>query len=357
MRLYAFAFFASCLLVSSVFAERFGSQTNVTLKGAYYFTGTTSIQPLPNGDTRDTETHTVVTVTNATILQAMKNRSLIPSTSGYQLVMVAHAHMADGIRWFAIKGTGEPVAVPTDIFDLSVNDGPVNGQFTVDNNAALKSLSQQTHNSATITQGDFSGTSVLSQTWKSKAVKNGALTDAVELVTTNGTFNGTINTGIGMIDFQLTGAKTVDLTRFGMASLTNLPGNGSNGSSAEAGTITTGFSGSGSITLSGNNTYSGSTTINSGTLVLGTIPTFSGGITITGGLINASNGSFAIISTLTINTTTGGSATGLVVDADGNVTQFPTFGNSLPGTLVIITFSGTHTYTHDADDVWTLVTP
>ena len=70
MRLCLLGILTSCLLLPSVFAERYGSETTVTLKGAYYLAGTTATETLPNGDTRDTATHTVIPINNLTILQA-----------------------------------------------------------------------------------------------------------------------------------------------------------------------------------------------------------------------------------------------------------------------------------------------
>jgi len=334
----SFLLLVVALLPVSAFAERFGSETTVTLQGIYYISGATTTLPLPNKDTRETTTHTVVKITNATVLQAMRDRSLIPTTNGYRLVMVSRAHMADGTAWFATPNTGTPVPVPSDILALSVSNGPVNGQFVVDQNATLKTLNQQTHNQAGLILGNFTGTGLLTQAWTAKPVKNGTVTEVVELVASTGTFTGAVtidpSIGVGSIDFKLTGAKTVDLTRYGMASTTT--------------------------SISGSNTYTGGTSITSGTLILSggsNINMAYGSFTITGSTFQLSNYNFSSTSTLTINNTTGGSATGLVVDTDGNVTQFPVFGTSLPATLVIITSSGTHTYTHDANGVWSLATP
>ncbi len=472
MRFYPLALFVAALLPVSVLAERYGSETTVTLQGTYYISGATSTQTLPNGDTRDTSTHNLIQINNNTVLQAMSSRSLIAGAKGYRLVMVARAHMADGVSWFATKATGTPVAVPADLLTLDVSDGPTSGQLVVDGNDVLKSLSQQTHNQAGLILANFTGSGLLTQTWSAKPVKNGTATEVVELVSSTGTFTGAVtaspNSGVGSIILKLAGAKTVDLTRYGMVTTNNSGSsgsvvvNGSNSGNTTAGTLTLAGSGSfsgattvsggliklgtGTLTLSGSNTNTGTTTSNTGAIdlssvnftssstltlnatqgsnVLGltldangiptSLPLFGSSLpgtlilTTTGGsftydtstsgsgsMINLisltlagsntytgstiiSSGSLSginspinlIISsstinlssstlsgTITINTTTGGGATGLVVDADGNVTQFPTFGTSLPGTLVIITSSGPHTYTHDANGVWTLVTP
>lgn len=333
MRFCLFTLFVAAILPASALAERYGSETTVTLQGTYYIAGATSTQILLNGDTRDTATQSVIQINNSTVLQAMSSRSLIPGVAGYRLVMVARAHMADGVSWFATKTNGIPVAVPADLFTLDVSDGPTSGQLVVSAHDVVKSLNQQTHNQAGLILNKFIGTGMLTQTWSAKPVKNGTATEVVELVSSTGTFTGAVmsapNAGVGSIDFKLTGAKTVDLTRYGMVPTGNY---GSGGSDFITKT------GTGTLVLSGTNTNTGITTITNGTL-------------------NLSSANLASIGTLTINTTSGGTLPGLVVDVDGNVTQFPIFGTSLPGTLVIITSSGTHPYTHDANGVWTLVTP
>ncbi len=262
----------------------------------------------------------------------MRDRSLIPKTEGYQLVMVAHGHMADGVAWFASPSKGTPVAVPADLLTLDVSTGPAHGQLVVDSGAALKSLKQQTYNHATLTlAGAFSGTSVLTQKWKSQAVKNDTVTEVVELVESTGRFSGILDedaeSGVGVVEFTLSGAKTVDLTRYGMATL-----DGSFG--ATGGTMTVVLAGtlhlanpvpnSGGISLS---------SVSSGSLV------FSG----TGTLNPSSLSGFT--GTLTINTTNGGTVSGLAVDSEGTITQLPTLPNNFrPAKVVIITISGTYTF-------------
>ncbi|MFA6961211.1 MAG: hypothetical protein WC205_10700 [Opitutaceae bacterium] len=213
---------ALALLPLSAFAERYGSITTLTLQGTYYLTGSDVTQVMSNGDTRDTATHTAVEVSNRSILQTMSDRGLISGTSGYQIVMVAHAHMADGISWFAIKKKQSPVPVPADLLNLYVNDGPLNGQLVVDSNAVLKSLKQESHNAAILSVNNFATSGVLTQTWQSKAVKNGSVTEVVELVASTGTLTGVIDnppdSGIGSVSFKLSGAKTVDLALYGMDS-------------------------------------------------------------------------------------------------------------------------------------------
>ena len=362
MRYRLFTFFAAAILPVTALAERYGSETTVTLQGAYYIAGATSTQILPNGDTRDTASQSVIQINNSTVLQAMSSRSLIPGVAGYRLVMVARAHMADGVSWFATKTTGTPVAVPADLFTLDVSDGPTSGQLVVSAHDVLKSLNQQTHNQAGLILNKFIGTGMLTQTWSARPVKNGTATEVVELVSSTGTFTGAVmsapNAGVGSIDFKLTGAKTVDLTRYGMVTTGNsgISGsviiNRSNTGNSVGGTLTMAGSGNisvGTVNLGADDSNNASTQLNAGGVLL------SGGAS---GIAVGNNSQFiGNTSIITINTTSGGTLPGLVVDADGNVTQFPIFGTSLPGTLVIITSSGTHPYTHDANGVWTLVAP
>lgn len=356
------AFAISVLSASSALAERFGSETSVTVQGVYYQAGETVTTTLPNGDVHSTATRTTVRVNNRTILEAMRDRDLITDISGYRLVMVAHGHMADGILWFATKNGGVPVAVPSDLLSLDVTDGPANGQWVVSADAVLKSMRQQTVNQTSLSlAGGFAGTGLLNQAWTARSIKDDDFTEVVELVSSSGSFTGVINgsptAGVGTVQFTLANPKVVVLTRYIPAPMIS-----SGGTLDSGGTIYTAGSAASatSINLSSSigifTIYNQPLTVSSGTLTLGGTQTFSGNITVTGGTLNVTNATLSSTSTLTINTTTGGTVTGLIVDADGNVTQFPTFGSSLPGTLIIITSSGTHTYTHDSNGVWTLVT-
>lgn len=334
--LSSLAFAISVLCASSAWAERFGSETSIVVQGTYYQTGETISTTLANGDVRSTATQTTVRVNNRTILEAMRDRNLITDIAGYRLVMVAHGHMADGVAWFATKSTGTPVAVPSDLLSINVNDGPANGQWVVNADAVLKSLRQQTVNQTSLSlAGGFDGTGLLTQTWTARSVKNGDTTEMVELVSSSGSFSGALNgsptAGVGTAQFTLADAKIVDLTRYGMATI-------------GGGVVATG---GGTLTLgSGSTTYTGGASVTAGTLNL------------SGGSISAtilSSSSFG--GTLTINTTAGGALAGLVVDSSGTVTQLPTFtGNFQPATLIVITSSGTYTYTKDSNGAWTLVT-
>ena len=333
--LHSFLFAISLLCASSAWAERFGSETSVVLQGTYYQTIETVSTTLPNGDVRSTATQTTVRVSNHTILEAMRSRNLITDIAGYRLVMVGRGHMADGVSWFATKNTGTPVAVPSDLFSLDVSDGPANGQWVVSAEAVLKSLRQQTVNQSSLSlAGGFAGTGLLNQTWAMRSVKNGDATEVVELVASSGSFTGPINgspeSGVGTVQLTLTGAKVVELSRYFIPQ-----------TSSVGGVIHTG---SGTLTLTGG-TYTG------GSLTPGTL-------TLAGGSIALSTlSSTAFTGFLAVNTTVGGTLVGLVVDSSGTITQLPTFtGNFQPSQLIIITSSGTYTYTKDTNGAWTLVT-
>lgn len=355
MKPLSLALVISALFTSSALAERFGSETSILVQGTYYEAGETVSTELANHDVRSTTKQTVSRVSNRTILEAMRDRNLITSISGYRLVMVAYGHMADGVALFATKKSGAPVPVPSDLLSLEVSEGPATGRWVVDADAVLKSLRQQTINQASLTlPGGFTGTGLLNQAWTARSVKNGDTTEMVELVLSGGSFTGDLNSspqiGVGTAQIMLVDAKIVDLTRYDMAPIDTgdlIFGSVSSSSATLTLGSSTGLSGTTTLT-SGGFTY----IYNSSTGIL--TASSANALTITDSTVNLSNTTFS--GTLTINTTTGGTATGLVVDADGNVTQFPTFGSSLPGTLIIITSSGTHTYTHDSNGVWTLVT-
>jgi autotransporter-associated beta strand protein len=352
-RLTLLVFATLALFPSLSRAELHGSQTALTITGTYFLDGSLVTTTLPSGDTRDTATHIVKTINNTTLLEVMRVRSLISQTAGYKLVMVGNAHMADGIKFFAISGTTSTVEVPGDLLALSVQNGPVNGVMVIGSTAVLKTLSQQSNNLASLTLPGFTGSGALKQNWSAKVMVKNSVSEGVELVSGTGTFSGPVTyqdkSGVGLVTLTLNESKAVDLTRYGMVTSAT-PDTSGGGSTGGVLVI-----GSGSGTLGGSNTYTGSTTISSGTLNLG-----SGTLTLnssgTLSFTNLGSYNFANLSTLTINTTQGGTLTGLVVDANGNVTQFPTFGNTVPGTLVIITSSGTHTYTQ-VSGVWTPVTP
>ena len=370
-RLTLFSLATFTLFASSALAERYGSQTIVMIEGSYYFDGTSVTTTLPNGDTRDTSTHLVKPVNNLAILEAMRVRALIPKTTGYALVMVGKAHMADGVQFFAINGTTSTVPVPSDLLDLAVQDGPINGVLVLAPNSSLKSLSQKTHNLADLTLNGFTGSGALTQIWTSSIVVNGSVKEGIELVAATGDFSGPVTlqtkSGIGLVSLTLRNSKTVDLTRFGMAT-TSIPTTSSGGALTLGGSGTLTQTSAGTLTINGGTTNTSTTSSSSGTVTTGSSDYTTGGVSA---MVSANRFSLYrdqsadlaelaairdLMFTTTINTTTGGTATGLVIDANGNVTQFPTF-SELPRKLVIITSSGTHTFTHDTNGVWTPSTP
>ncbi|MFA6961210.1 MAG: hypothetical protein WC205_10695 [Opitutaceae bacterium] len=341
MKLLSLALVAT-LLPASVFAERFGSETTLTLQGTYYLTGSDVTQTLSNGDTRDTATHIAVEVSNRSILQTMSDRGLISGTSGYQIVMVAHAHMADGISWFATKKKKTPVAVPADLLNLNVNDGPLNGQLVVDSNALLKSLKQESHNLAVLELADFTCSGMFTQTWQSKAVKNGSVTEVVELVASSGVLNGVIDNppdfGGGSVTFKLSGAKPVDLALYGIDTSTTTTG----------GTLSLG----GTLTLSGSNTYTG-TLIKTGTgglVISDDTSTVTGGailshtdLTTFNGTLNIATGSLTLtnnLGTITLTAPPNLTLTGTTLDFTADFSLF-TLGSLNTGSLSTPGYNGT----------------
>lgn len=342
------------LLLSNVSqAGTYGSKTDITLVGSYHLTGASTAKTTSSGATKTTSVYLRKTTSQQNVLKLMQNQGLIPTTTGYSVVLVAQARMSDGIRFFAIKTGESPVEIPSDILSINVYDGPVQGTTTVDSESALKSISCETRNYAALVFGPFTGYGILVQKWTSATAGPEGAAEVVELVSTTGTFNGFItgdNSGVGTVNLTLANATPTKLTRYGMAT------EASDSSSYSGGTLVVG---------------GGSTTTNTPILMPGGSPgidysggtltggglTITGNFNITGTTVNLANYTYAGTSTVTINTTTGGGATGLAVDSNGAVTQLPTFGSTLPGTLIIITASGTHTYTHDTDGIWTLSVP
>ena len=383
----------SILSTSSALAERFGSETAVTVQGVYYQSGETVSTTLANGDVRSKTKQTIVRVGNRAILEAMRDRTLIPTISGYRLVIVAHGHMADGVALFATKKSGTPIPVPPDLLSFDVSNGPATGHWVVDADALPKNLRQQTINQAYLTvAGGFVGNGLLNQAWTVRSVKNGDTTEIVELVSSGGSFTGALNdspeAGVGTAQLTLSDPKIVDLTPYGMATIdTGSTGDMTFGGSLTVSLITPPYGGS-AVTLFSGSTggmtsgsfylplgfvftgFPNSSTFSDGSVLgLASGATFSGvtfgmdGSTYTTTMLGSIDTiSFApstpsTTSTLAINTTTGATLSGLVVDGTGTITQLPTFtGSYQPSKLIITTSSGTYTYTHDSNGVWTLVT-
>ncbi len=253
------SFFTAALLIAvlPLHAERYGAETALTIQGTYYLSGETTT--LPSGVEK--ATYTTQQVTNATVLARMAADGLIDGVKGYTLVMVSRAHAADGVKFFATHRTKDPVAVPSSLFFLHVEDGPTNGValFTADGD--LKNLDRETRNSAEILQGDFFGMGVLTQKWTEKAVKTDGIVEVVELVNARGTFDGVLNdapeAGVGTLAFKLTRSKPVDLTRYGMATSA---ASGTTGGVLQIGSGTSLLNSAGSIIKNGTLAGSGTST-------------------------------------------------------------------------------------------------
>lgn len=328
---------------TSAFAGRYGSETLVTLSGTYHLAGSQTDKKLKGGDVSKTTAYKIQKVSNSTVLSALKKRGLITTTTGYSLVMVGQTHTADGIKFFAIANGQTPVAIPTDILNLTLNDGPRAGTLVVDKNSVLKTLSAETRNQATLTLGSFSGSGIVVQSWTSKPVVKSGITEVVELMESKGRISGVIststNSGVGVIDLGLTKSKTVDLKRYGMAtssSTGSFGGSTSLGAVASVTTTTPTLTNSSlyisviqpgidELTLTGLNTYTGSTLTQNG--VLWVNPT--------------------ITSTPDI---------GLTLAFDGNVLALPAYGIGQPNELTITTADGPVVFTRENGNIWTPVT-
>lgn len=250
---------ALALSPSLALAERYGSETAITIQGVYYEAGAPTTSALSNGDTKDRVSVNKTRITNRTILEAMVDRNKIPSIAGYRLVLVGQAHLADGVSIFAAHKTNPPVLVPSDLLGLYVNDGPADGTTTIDADARLKNLKRTTYNLATLKLvHGFEGATVLAQTWSAQSVKKDGETEVVELCTTSGTFSGALDydpeVGVGVVKLTLDAAKPVDLTPYGMAT-------GESSSTYVYGSITT--------TLGGVLTIGGAGSLNFGSGIVG----------------------------------------------------------------------------------------
>lgn len=311
-----------------------GSETVITVEGTYHLEGTNTSSTLSNGDTREKSTHVTKTISNSTILGTMYKRKLIPATD-YSLVMVAQAHMEDGIKFFAIRKGASPVAVPEDLLSLQVGDGPAEGTLTVSRTAILKSMNYDTWNYTLLrVSKDFYGSGILIQTWTAKAVATSGASEMVELVQANGTFSGVVSSGstkgVGILKLSLSNAKTVSLKTYGM-----LVPDTAEPAPTGSGSVSLSTSGSRLLTLDSATQSSSALMMSGSALVVGPVATIGG--------------------TVTINTLAGGAATGLVVAANGDITQLPTFSGAKPAKLIIITATGSHSYVPDANGNWALL--
>lgn len=336
---------------TSAFAGRYGSETVFTLNGTTHQPGTQTDKKLKGGDVQKTTAYKTGNINNQTVLSALKKRGLIATTAGYSIVMVGQTHTADGIKFFAIASGKNPVAIPTDILNLSLSDGPRSGTLVVDKNGTLKTLASETRNFATLTVAGFSGSGIVTQSWTSKPIVKNGVSEVVELMDSKGKINGVVSTsGIGVIDLGLTKSKVVDLQRYGMATSTST---GSFGGSVTVGTPpseplspigTTPY-----LTTPPNDSPSsaaGSTTL-AGTLVL------NGSSTYTGSSVSLSPGGILWVNPSTTTATD----IGLTLAFDGTVLPLSPYSISQPNELTITTADGPLVFTRESGTLWTPVVP
>ncbi|HEY9247719.1 MAG TPA: autotransporter-associated beta strand repeat-containing protein [Rariglobus sp.] len=350
---------AAALASTPLFAGRYGSESVVTLSGAYHLPGTTATSTLKNQDVATTTKYLVRQIGNGAILDALKNRQLISATSGYSLVMVGQTDLSDGTGFFVVRGSETPVAVPTDILTLQVLDGPNQGSRVVSAQSVLKTLAVETRNYAKLVLPEFEGYGILVQSWKARPYSMNGISEVVELVTTTGTLAGTVQSGdlagVGSIKLTLTKAKVVDLTRYGMATTaaTNTTAGATTtqtestvvtpavtpvtdtASGATAGSLVK--TGNGSLTLSGSNSYSGGTMISGG---------LSAVLAIDGNLYSNTSPMFNVIK-----------APGLTLTVDGAESTSRTLTSTLFNELSINTANGLLVFTRETGDLWTPVVP
>jgi autotransporter-associated beta strand protein len=315
----------------------------------------------------------------------MVSRQLIATSKGYQLGLLKTAAL-DGAGEFIAYKPSSPASsarrVPADILALSISVGP--RQVTIRDNTLKNTslnLNITSRDYATLSVLDYEGVSILTQRY-SNSPKSKPPLNRVILLSARGDFQGVnapeitipeqTGDGVGIVTLELTDSKIVDLAPYGNVAPPNPTNNATSGSVSlnsspdvplvltpiTSGATTT--TGSGTLTLNGNNTYSGGTVVNSGNLTVG------GGTTLGGnGTLSLNSGTLSgtpsVISggpsTLTIDARNGNRPFGLEVDADGKITQLPTLPTTASGNLVIITSTGTHTYTRDVNNVWTPVAP
>jgi hypothetical protein len=315
----------------------------------YHLPGTQTDKKLKAGDVSKTSAYKIQKVTNLTVLSAMKKRGLIPATGGYSIVMIGQNHTADGVQFFATSSGKPPVKIPSDILNLTVDDGPRSGVAVVDKKKRLKTLASETRNHARLSVGSFSGSGIMVQSWTSKPVVKNGVTEVVELMESKGRINGMISgnsTSVGVIDLSLTKSKTVDLKRYGVN--TSTTGSYTSGvgivvappSSLSPPPDITNVSSSISTSTGASATLlkSGSATLqfNGGSLGLNDT-----GITLSPG------------AALWVNPAASSTDIGLTLAFDGTV--IPLLG--LANELTITTVEGPVVFTRENGDIWTPVTP
>lgn len=314
---------ALLLPVVSVHADQYGSETTVKIEGFYRVPVADKVTELNTGITRVVKSFRRVEVSNRTVLDRLVKEDLIPTVKDYSIVMVAPNTHDAGVKFFAVRTGRTPVEIPGEFFGLNVSDGPGTGVIERDNQERLRRLDVVTSNYAVLTLPRFQGAGILRQKWSFKTVRS----EQVQLVDSSGGFAGKLTnsagTGVGSIDLTLSEAKTVSLSKYGMA--TDDGGTGGDD----------GVFGSGSV-----NTSIGGTLILAGA----------------GTVMNTSHGPNTQISTGVITFNTSLTVPGLSLAFDGAAMPVVSTSNSA-NELTITTADGPVVYTREGGAVWTLVAP
>lgn len=377
MRLNAILPAALLLSAIQLVAAEYGSLTRVNISGKIYTPAPAPrVAPAADGSTTYIERQTVSEITESNVLQALVSRSIIPSAKGYSLGLLALGEIDDANVFIAYRQSSPASSarqVPDELLSLEYQIGPREGTYHSTAADKLIDVDLVSRDYAKLTVLDFEGIGILTRR-HTNLPKQKAPLNQVVISSATGSLVGvnapdSDNNGLGTLSLSLSDAKIVDLTPFGDVAPKRNSSTTSGGVTITSGGVlslggsntytggnTTIIGGnvtlSGSPTLGGNNTYTSGVTLNSGNL------TVAGGSTLGGnGIISLNGAGLLNGGYLTIDTTNGGSLAGLVVDSSGNITQLPTFTSGTgPNRLIIITSTGTHTYTRDSNNTWTLVT-
>lgn len=318
--------FAVLLPVSAIQADEFGSETLVTIEGFYRLPQADKTTELKSGITRVEKSFRRVDVTNRTVLDALVKADLIPTAKDYSIVMVARNEHDSGVKFFAVRAGRTPVEIPGKFFSLNVSNGAATGVVERDNRDRLTRLEVTTYNYAVLTLPKFEGAGSLRQVWSMKVVE----TEQVQLVNSAGDFKGkvtsSVGTGMGAIELKLSGAKTVNLAKYGMA--TDDGGSGGGGIFGASATFT-------------------SDTLNSidysNFIYFAIQPNVTSITDVPAGTLSFNNTALAV--------------PGLTFAFDGAPVSVATSTSNSANELTITTADGPVVYTREGDAVWTLVTP
>jgi hypothetical protein len=206
-------------------AQRYGAEIQLGLTGSIYLEADPTVVTRPNGDIVETARRETIRVTSRSVLAELETRSLIPagSVTNYRLVLAGDFHHSTGSNMGVyarpITGTSLPVPVPTDIFELQVQPGPIAGAAVANGSGALLRLSRVSRNFATLSFGGLEGTGVIKQTWTLGTAGAGAALERVELVTASGQFNGPVERGgrmgVGVVELSLSKPRIIELSTYG----------------------------------------------------------------------------------------------------------------------------------------------